>query len=71
MQPYKRYDTAMLRAVCLLTTLACLAPPIAAEEPADTGLRIATFNVAMGLEQPGELAARLEDGKDERLQQVP
>ena len=38
---------------------------------AETGvLRVATFNVAMGLETPGALCSALATGADERLQQV-
>ena len=33
-------------------------------------VRIATFNIAMGLEEPGQLAAALARGEDERLRQV-
>jgi endonuclease/exonuclease/phosphatase family metal-dependent hydrolase len=33
-------------------------------------VRIATFNIAMGLEHPGQLAAALSSGADERLRQV-
>ena len=33
-------------------------------------VRIATFNVAMGLEAPGDLAAALSGGSDQRLRQV-
>jgi endonuclease/exonuclease/phosphatase family metal-dependent hydrolase len=39
--------------------------------PLDAGtLRIATFNVAMGLEAPGRLAAALQSGEDRRLRQL-
>jgi endonuclease/exonuclease/phosphatase family metal-dependent hydrolase len=60
----------MYRSVCLLILLACCVHPAAAEEPVGTRLRIATFNVAMGLEQPGELATALAAGSDARLRQV-
>jgi endonuclease/exonuclease/phosphatase family metal-dependent hydrolase len=60
----------MRHPVCLLLLLACLVSPVSAEEPAPTRLRIATFNVAMGLDEPGELAAALRGGSDARLQQV-
>jgi endonuclease/exonuclease/phosphatase family metal-dependent hydrolase len=33
-------------------------------------LRLATFNVAMGLEAPGQLAAALQSGEDPRLRQL-
>lgn len=33
-------------------------------------VRIATFNIAMGLEQPAQLSAALRSGADERLRQV-
>ena len=56
----------MLRAVLLLTTLACLPPCPAAAEPGRASLRIATFNIAMGLEAPGELSAALSSGADRR-----
>jgi endonuclease/exonuclease/phosphatase family metal-dependent hydrolase len=38
-------------------------------EPAPS-VRIATFNIAMGLEQPGQLGQALASGDDTRLQQV-
>jgi len=60
----------MLRAVLLLTALACLPACLAAAEPGRASLRIATFNIAMGLEAPGELSAALSSGADPRLMQV-
>jgi endonuclease/exonuclease/phosphatase family metal-dependent hydrolase len=60
----------MRRPVCLVLLLACLVSPASAEQPVHTRLRIATFNVAMGLDEPGELAAALASGSDARLQQV-
>ena len=38
--------------------------------PLAADLRVATFNIAMGLEQEGAMAAALESGDDERLRQV-
>ena len=35
-----------------------------------SSLRIATFNIAMGLEKPGQLGQALAGGNDPRLQQV-
>jgi len=60
----------MPRTVFLLTALCCLALNGVAGEPGRSGLRVATFNVAMGLEQPGELSAALAGGADERLLKV-
>jgi endonuclease/exonuclease/phosphatase family metal-dependent hydrolase len=60
----------MLRFACLLMLLTVLSPGAAAGEATRTVLRIATFNVAMGLEQPGKLASALASGRDERLQQL-
>jgi endonuclease/exonuclease/phosphatase family metal-dependent hydrolase len=48
-----------------LTLIAC-----SASGASPTAVRIATFNVAMGLDEPGELAAALATGDDRRLQQV-
>ena len=60
----------MLRAVLLLTALACLPAAAAPAEPDRTALRIATFNIAMGRQEPGALAAALASGSDPRLLQV-
>lgn len=60
----------MLRSVFLLMAFACLAAAAAADQPARNGLRIATFNVAMGLANPGELSAALASGSDARLLQL-
>lgn len=60
----------MLRTVFLLIALGCLAATAPAGEPARTGLRVATFNVAMGLDNPGELSAALAGGADQRLLQL-
>lgn len=57
----------MRRLVLIPLLLACLAACEADGEPAQTRLRIATFNVAMGLERPGELAAALAHDQDPRL----
>lgn len=38
--------------------------------PATADLRVATFNIAMGLEQEGAMAAALKSGDSERLRQV-
>jgi len=54
---------AMLIAVC---TLACSGP----ESAGGQGLRIATFNVAMGLNSAGELQQKLLSGDDENLRKV-
>lgn len=50
-----------------LLVLACLAPALAA---AQTTVRFATYNVAMGLEEAGELQRRLAAGDDERLRKL-
>jgi len=50
-----------------LATLLALTACEAAEPPSDTRLRIATFNIAMGLEQAGDLTAALRGGDDPRL----
>ena len=55
----------MFRFVLIFTLLICLgsceaAPPV----------RVATFNIAMGLEEPGQLGRALAGGTDARLQQV-
>ena len=55
---------AAFLAVGLLLLAAFLAGPVKAQ----TTVRFATFNVAMGLEKEGELAERLESGDDEGLQ---
>jgi len=60
----------MLRVVLLLTALACLPACAAKAEPGRAPLRIATFNIAMGLEAPGALSAALSNGSDPRLRQV-
>jgi hypothetical protein len=46
---------------------------LAASSPGETNvirLRIATFNIAMGLPEPGMLGEKLTHGQDSRLQQV-
>lgn len=46
---------------------------LAASSPGETNvisLRIATFNIAMGLPEPGMLGEKLNHGQDSRLQQV-
>ncbi len=53
-------------AALLLLLSFILAPPAAAQ----TRVRFATFNVAMGLESEGELAARLATGEDENLRKL-
>mgnify|MGYP001820572692 CR=1 FL=1 len=60
----------MPRSVFLLIALTCLTADGPAAEPSRTALRIATFNIAMGLEHPGQLAAALSSGTDRRLRQV-
>lgn len=57
----------MRRDLILLIALGCLATTTPADEPARTGLRVATFNVAMGLDGPGELSVALTGGADQRL----
>ena len=47
-----------------------LAACLPAAEPAAPRLRLATFNAAMGLEGPGQLAAALLSGEDRRLLQL-
>ena len=55
----------------LLAVFFVLALTLTASAMADsTALRVATFNVALGLEAPGELAAALRSGDDERLRRV-
>jgi len=59
-----------LAATALLALYLCLyAFDAAAQAPQDK-YRFATFNIAMGLDEPGELRARLEAGDDERLRQL-
>ena len=52
--------------VATLALTACAAPGT----PDESRLRIATFNVAMGLDRQGELAENLRDGQELRLLQV-
>jgi endonuclease/exonuclease/phosphatase family metal-dependent hydrolase len=59
----------MRHLICLLL-LACLVSLASANENIHPRLRIATFNIAMGLEEPAALAAALASGSDTRLQQV-
>ncbi len=54
------------RSAMLLVVLMTAAPLMADEEP----VRFATYNVSMGLDSEGELARRLEQGDDERLQKL-
>ena len=51
----------------LITLLTCLA---ACEPTPSHSVRIATFNVAMGLEESGQLGQALANGNDTRLQQL-
>ena len=50
----------------VLVLAACAAPGT----PNESRLRIATFNVAMGLERPGQLASNLQSGGEMRLHQL-
>ena len=63
-----RYQNMLLKRVVLPCFLLLLVS-CTADEPAHT-LRFATFNVAMGLEQPGELTENLQSGNDKRLQKL-
>ncbi len=60
----------MRRTVLIAIALCCFAACSPAAEPPARQLRIATFNAAMGLEQPGELAAALARRDDPRLVQL-
>jgi len=60
----------MPRVVSLLCALTCLPALAAGDEPSGTRVRIATFNIAMGMEAPGELSAALAGGADGRLLRV-
>lgn len=51
--------------VFLLAFLTC--SPLSA---ADHAIRVATFNIAMGLESEGDMATALESGADQRLRQL-
>ena len=51
----------------LITNLLATGPLIAADP---TRLRIATYNIAMGFDNAGDMAAALESGKHPRLKQV-
>lgn len=58
-----------MRALVLAFLTCCLLPVTAlAEKPIQ--VRVATFNIAMGFDEAGEMAAALESGKHPRLQQV-
>lgn len=57
----------MNRFILLLFVLIACVGPIHA---GDHTLRIATFNIAMGFEQAGEMSAALESGNNQRLQNV-
>ncbi len=54
-------------ALMVLSLEACDAGEAAAAEPPET-IRVATFNIAMGLEEQGAMAAALHSGNDARLQ---
>jgi hypothetical protein len=60
----------MRRTVLIAIALCCLAAGLPAAEPAAPRLRLATFNAAMGLDGPGQLAAALQSGEDPRLWQL-
>lgn len=68
----------MRRTVLIPLALCCLAACAPGDGSDDASgdasvrdrLRIATFNVAMGMERPGELAAALQSGEDPRLLQL-
>jgi len=55
----------MLRLTLVFSVIFCL---VGCESA--SSLRIATFNIAMGLEKPGQLGQALAGGNDPRLQQV-
>ncbi len=57
-----------MRAVALVLLLVACSAPLSRADPVT--VRIATFNIAMGLERQGQLAAALASGQDRRLQQV-
>jgi 3-phytase/alkaline phosphatase D len=64
-----RYDTGMLiPSLRALATWLILATPANANDA--QVVRLATFNVAMGMSQPGELARALADGQSLRLQKL-
>jgi len=60
----------MLLRFFLLIVLGCLAATAPTSETGPAKVRVATFNVAMGLESPGQLAAALAGGDDQRLNQL-
>jgi endonuclease/exonuclease/phosphatase family metal-dependent hydrolase len=55
--------------LCLLFALSSLLPAAAAADDGES-VRIATFNIAMGLQSEGELYQRLVSGDDESLKKV-
>jgi endonuclease/exonuclease/phosphatase family metal-dependent hydrolase len=60
----------MRRTVLIAIALCCLAACSPAAESAAPQVRLATFNAAMGLAGPGQLAAALQSGEDPRLRQL-
>jgi endonuclease/exonuclease/phosphatase family metal-dependent hydrolase len=54
----------LFSSIVMTCTSAC------AEDSTAGKVRVATFNIAMGLDHEGDMAAALSDGSDERLQQV-
>jgi len=59
-----------LRACLVLLAAGVLWGALVGTAVAQTSVRFATYNVAMGLEEEGELARRLETGSDERLRKL-
>jgi endonuclease/exonuclease/phosphatase family metal-dependent hydrolase len=58
------------RSLCLLLCSLGLSQPALAIDDAHQHIRIATFNIAMGLPSEGELYRRLKSGDDEALKKV-
>jgi endonuclease/exonuclease/phosphatase family metal-dependent hydrolase len=65
--PPTGYHVQMRILALMVTLAACLAGAARAEA---VTVRIATFNIAMGLEQTGQMAAALASGEDARLQKL-
>ncbi|MFN2166076.1 MAG: endonuclease/exonuclease/phosphatase family protein [Anaerolineae bacterium] len=65
LSPPQRVLRVLLSALCTTALLACAASP----PPGET-VRVATLNIAMGLDNEGELAARLAAGDDPALQDL-
>jgi len=63
------YHTGMRSVVSLFVVLSLLTACSTAPAPSND-LRIATFNIAMGLQEEGRLGQNLANGQESRLQQV-